>query len=331
MKIAFTICSNNYWSQSKVLFSSLINTNPDYVLILGLIDKRSKNINYSINNEDITVIEVSNLVIPGGYNIFKNYNIIELCTAVKASYFKWIKKTYPEAEIILYFDPDIKVFSSLNDIEIELRHKSLVLTPHVYKPIPIDNRVVPNETLFLSYGIYNLGFIGISFQDQEVYDFLNWWEERLMKICYLDAGRGIYVDQLPINLAPVFYPKITSILFHYGMNAAPWNLHERQISLKNNEYYSNEDKLVFFHFSYIRFEKGKHPFYNRYELYPVLEELHENYRAELKENQFFEFKNMPCAYKLKSVYPKGKRILRWIIPPIFFKFFNYFQPEILIL
>ena len=328
MKIAFTICSNNYWAQAKVLFNSLINTNPDYVLIFGLIDKKSKDIDYSINNKNITVVEVADLNIPEEYRIFKKYNIIELSTAVKASYIKWIKKNYPEAEIILYFDPDIKVFSSLNDIETELKHKSVVLTPHVYKPVPIDNKVIPNETLFLTYGIYNLGFIGISFKDREVYDFLDWWEDRLMKVCYLDAGDGIYVDQLPINLAPIFYPKITSVLFHYGMNVAPWNLHERQISLKNNEYYANDDKLVFFHFSYIRFVKGKHPFYNRYDVYPVLEELYETYRADLKESRFLEFKNIPCRYKLKKVYPKSERIIKAITPPVFFRFSNYIKSKI---
>lgn len=319
MKIAFTICSNNYWAQAKILFQSLADTNPDYTLVFGLVDKKVNEIDYTIARKDINVVEVLELNILEEYNIFEKYNIIELNTSVKASYIKWIKKTYPEAEIIFYFDPDIKVLSLLSEIEIELKSKSIVLTPHIYKSIPVDDSF-PNESLFLNYGIFNLGFIGISFYDQEIYDFLNWWEERLMKQCFMDLNNGVFVDQLPINYVPIFYPKMTKILFHDGMNVAPWNLHERRISLRDGVYYANEKKLIFFHFSNIRFEKGKHPNYSRYEIYPVLEELHETYRKELKENCFIELKALPCCYKVKPLRrPMWQQIIKGITPPILMK------------
>lgn len=316
MKIAFTICSNNYFAQAKVLLQSIANTNSNYTLVLGLVDKKADAIDYTIKNGNVSIIEVSLLDIPKEYNIFKKYNIIELNTSVKASYIKWIKKNYPEAEQILYFDPDIKVFSSLKELEAELKVNSIVLTPHIYKPIPID-AFYPSESSFLNHGIFNLGFIGISFQNNQVYDFLDWWEERLMKQCFIDQKHGIFVDQLPVNYAPIFYREITKILFHDGMNVAPWNLHERKISIRNNEYCANEDNLVFFHFSSICFDQGKHPAYNRYDLYPILEELHEVYRKDLKENRFLELKSFPCYYKLKPVRrPLWKQILKGITPPI---------------
>jgi len=316
MKIAFTICSNNYLAQAKILLQSLSNTNADYVLILGLVDKKLESIDYTIKNTNIIIVEISLLNIPEEYNIFQKYNIIELSTAVKASYIKWIKKTYPKVEQIYYFDPDIKIFSSFKEIEVELKNKSIVLTPHIYKPIPMDN-FIPDETLFLNYGIYNLGFIGISFEQLRVYDFLNWWEERLMKQCFINVENGIFVDQLPINYVTVFYPEITKILFHDGMNVAPWNLQERQISIKGKEYYANDKKLLFFHFSNICFEKGKHPIYNRYELYPMLEELYDAYRDELKKNYFFELRKLPCWYKVKPIKKPVRQRILGIMPQKF--------------
>jgi hypothetical protein len=309
MKIAFTICSNNYWAQARVLFQSLFDTNPDYKLILGLVDKKNDFINYSINDGIVEVIESGQIGISNEYNIWTKYDIIELNTSVKASYIKWIKQTYNNAEIILYFDPDIKVFSTLSEIESNLKEKSIVLTPHIYKPIPIDC-LSPNESLFLNYGIYNLGFIGISFIHEQVFDFLDWWEERLMKQCFINISKGIFVDQLPINLVPIFFPKITKIIFNYGMNVAPWNLHERRISFKENEYYVNENKLIFFHFSNIQFKTGKHLIYNRYKLYPTLENLYNQYKQELIKNGFFELKHLNCFYKTK---PIKKNILKRII------------------
>jgi len=316
MKIAFTICSNNYWAQAKVLFKSLHETNPDYKLVLGLVDKKHKEVDYTIDGEELVdIVEVSQLNIPDKFNIFQKYNIIELNTAVKPSYIKWIKEKYVEAEVVLYFDPDIKIFSSLFDIESSLRDKSIVLTPHIYNPIPNDN-LNPTESVFLNYGVFNLGFIGISFKNRKVFDFLDWWENHLMIQCFINPSYGIFVDQLPINHAPIFFPDITQILFNYGMNAAPWNLHERQITLQDGKYYANKDLLIFFHFSNIHFSKGKHPIYNRYEIYPVLENLYEKYRSELIKNSFLELKSMRCFYKVQPVKMNlFSRIMKNLTPP----------------
>jgi hypothetical protein len=228
---------------------------------------------------------------------------------------KWIKATF-NADMILYFDPDIKVFSSLAYIEGELEKYAVVLTPHIYKPISEDE-FFPPEKLFLQYGIYNLGFIGISFINNEVFDFLEWWEERLMKHCFIDIRNGLFVDQLPITFVTVFFSTISKVLFHYGLNVAPWNLHEREISMRNSEYYSNGDKLVFFHFSNICFSDGKHPVYNRYEVYPVLEQLFEQYRQELLDNSFHELKSLKPYYRLRPIEEGlfrriGKFIMRHI-------------------
>ncbi|MDR0604809.1 MAG: hypothetical protein LBG80_10945 [Bacteroidales bacterium] len=297
-KIAFTICSNNYVAQANVLFRSLFRTNPDYKLILGLVDKINPNIEYGVDGVMVEVVEVENLDITVEYDIFHKYNIVELNTSVKASYIKWIKK-FRDADIILYFDPDIKVFSSFSIIENSLREKSIILTPHILNPIPLDD-LWPNENLFLTRGIYNLGFIGVSFTDKRVFDFLDWWEERLMKQCFDYISKGLFVDQLPVTLVSVFFHEIVKVLFHYGMNAAPWNLHERVLTLKDSKYYFNNDELIFYHFSYISLKKRKHNMYNRYENYPLLEEFYEGYIEELKQNCYFERKNIECYYKVKS-------------------------------
>ena len=44
MKIAFTICSNNYLSLARVLGKSLVKHNPEYKFIIGLVDKRDPSI-----------------------------------------------------------------------------------------------------------------------------------------------------------------------------------------------------------------------------------------------------------------------------------------------
>src|SRR5687767_2306890 len=113
MKIAFTICSNNYLAHAKVLIATLFEHNPDYKFIVGLVDQKSDLIDYDFDDR-LEVIPIDELDLNKMYSIYDKYNIIELNTSVKASYFKKIKQTFPEASLIIYFDPDIAIFTTLS-------------------------------------------------------------------------------------------------------------------------------------------------------------------------------------------------------------------------
>ena len=61
---------------------------------------------------------------------------------------------------VLYIDPDIQVFHSLEDLAAGAEEHGIVLTPHVTAPMPRDGKMT-SETSILASGIYNLGFIGV--------------------------------------------------------------------------------------------------------------------------------------------------------------------------
>ena len=116
--IVFTLCSNNYLAQAKTLADSISRHNPDYKFIIGLVDDYSEEIDYSFFSH-YTIIPVAQIEIPDFDNLWKKYSIVEFNTCVKASYFKYIFKSYKDAEAIIYFDPDITVYHSLEIIEKE--------------------------------------------------------------------------------------------------------------------------------------------------------------------------------------------------------------------
>ena len=68
MKLAFTLCSNNYLAQSKVLVASFLQNNPDYTFIIGVADNLSFEIDYSffLPAKIIAVTEIPNV----SFNIF---------------------------------------------------------------------------------------------------------------------------------------------------------------------------------------------------------------------------------------------------------------------
>ena len=154
MKIAFTLCSNNYLAQAKTLGDSLLKYNPDYKFIIGLVDRLSPKINYS---KDIVheIIQIEDIGIADFDELWKKYNIIELNTCVKPSIFRYLFKNNPDIEFLFYFDPDILLYDKLSVIESKFKENDFIITPHIISPLALSEHR-PNEYDFLNYGIYNI-------------------------------------------------------------------------------------------------------------------------------------------------------------------------------
>lgn len=274
-KIVFTLCSNNYIAQATVLGDSVIRHNPDYLFCIGLVDKHIADVSYP-ESEKSTVIPVDKLVNPEIQKLISTYGIVEFNTAVKPFYFEYFFQQY-KAETIIYLDPDICVYSSFAQIDNILKEYSIVITPHANSPLELDG-LYPNDTVFLKYGVFNLGFIALRNYDSAK-NFIHWWQERLINYGRNSDKQGTYVDQKWINLVPVFFPDLVYILEDPGYNMAFWNLHERMLGKKNEQWMVNEKyPLVFFHFSQfdpIRFRLAKgqnrYSFTNRQDLKPLFE------------------------------------------------------------
>ncbi|WP_333819862.1 glycosyl transferase [Ohtaekwangia sp.] len=300
--IVFTLCSNNYLAHAKTLGDSLKKHNPDVHFIIGLVDERDPAIDYSYF-APYEVLPYSEI----GYAFFSEmlakYNVIEFNTAVKPFYFEYIFKQYGKNSMVYYIDPDIAFYSSLESLNESLKNKNIVITPHLTKAqLPVS----PFETMVLNVGIYNLGFIGIR-NTEESGNFLVWWQERLKDHCYIDYARGLFVDQIWINLVPLIF-KDVEVLMNPGYNMACWNFHERKLLSKEGKYFVNEEHpLVFFHFS------GFKPLNMQYvskiktreftlEARPDLKDLFHEYAKWLLDNDYAKF----SASKPKLKFGHGK-------------------------
>ncbi len=298
MNLAFTICSNNYLAQAKILGDSLIEKNPGYTFYIFLVDKKYSKIDYDFFSPH-TVIEVEDLYGNEFLALWQKYDIVELNTAVKASVFKYLFSKFENLSCLFYFDPDIMIFEKLECLEIELATSDIILTPHILTPIPID-KFMPGENTFLNFGIYNLGFLGVK-RTINVFSFLDWWEERLLKFGFNDPGSGFYVDQLWINLVPILFRNV-KILNKYGYNVGPWNLHERCYIIKENESYKMPDSsnLVFYHFSSYSYKTPLviSKYYNRHKFkdVPGLKALYTHYHNLLIENKIQYYSSLKCFY-----------------------------------
>lgn len=158
-------------------------------------------------------------------------------------------------EAVLYCDPDIVVFSRLDDLLGELKLNSVLLTPHQTKPEHTIQAIIDNEICSLRHGLYNLGFIGVK-NDEEGRAFSEWWSERLYHFCSDKLERGLWVDQKWIDFAPVFFEGI-KILKSPRFNVAPWNLTTRELKGTFEEGFTVDGQpLGFYHFT--GFDSGAH-------------------------------------------------------------------------
>jgi len=287
-----TIVSVNYLPYAQTLCDSFLAFHPDCKFYVLLVDRLPDAVSLTGKNFELVLAE--ELGIPGFDAIAFKYGILELNTNVKPTFLKHLLAK--GVDQLVYFDPDIQIYSALDPIYAALDTSSIVLTPHCTSP----NEERPySEVLLLASGVYNLGFIAVS-RTAESARFLDWWEQRCLTLGYDERWTGVFVDQKWINLVPCYFDSVL-VLKHPGCNMAYWNLHERVIEKTSGSWVVNGTApLVFYHFSGISVDGSnrisKHT--DQFDLVsrPDLAELFESYRRRLVANGIRNYSQFPYAF-----------------------------------
>ena len=247
----FTLCSNNYLPFALSLGQSVKSFEPDACFLIGLVDKFSPQIDYSVwkQFEFLTCFDL-------GYTEFESmlsrYDIIEFNTAVKPFYFEYLFGKYSEIDTIYYLDPDLCFYQSPEVMDREWEDAEILLTPHL---IDVPQKPNTGELTSLGHGIYNLGFMGLR-RGKESLRLIQWWKERLKEHCRIDKCRGIFVDQKWIDLAAFFFDNIKSVK-HPGWNMAWWNFSERKLLKTSQGYSVNQDETLLLFFILVDSNRSK--------------------------------------------------------------------------
>src|SRR5664279_5896315 len=124
MRIAFTICSNNYLAHSKILGKSLKKHEAGLKFYIFLCDKKINEIDYTILADEIIPIQD---IEPQFDDLALKYNIVELNTCVKPAVFEYLFRDKNTSKA-LFFDPDIKIYSPISTLYDELETSTIILT-----------------------------------------------------------------------------------------------------------------------------------------------------------------------------------------------------------
>jgi hypothetical protein len=246
MIVVLTLCSANYLAQAKTLADSVLEHNPEYHIVIGLVDHVPQDLNPSYWQPH-ELIPVEDLAIPSLAEMVGKYDIVELNTAVKPFYLEYLYHRNTQAKAVIYLDPDILVLSDLSPVLDKLDSNNILVTPHSCTFDDSSTNLF-YELSMLRTGIYNLGFIATA-RSEATFSFLKWWQARLREHCYYQPGSGNFVDQLWVTLAPLYFPGIL-VEKNPGCNMCYWNHFERRLTIRDGHYIVNgEHELLFYHFS----------------------------------------------------------------------------------
>lgn len=303
-----TIIARNYIAHARTLAQSFNQVHPDGTCSVLVIDDPGDFIDPAQEPFELVTLEEIGLDHPE--RMAASYDVMELSTAVKP----WLLRTLlerPGVESVMYLDPDIRIFESLEEIEQRALRSSVVLTPHFTSPLPRDD-LKPSEEDILIAGTYNLGFIGLG-AGQTAEQLLDWWSERLEHHCLNDPEQGRFVDQRWIDLAPGIWPSV-DILRDTSFNIAYWNLPTRRLETDGDAYRVDGSPLRFFHFSGFDPRRprqlSKHQ--NRIDVAadPALARICGEYAEELLSNGFEEAVGWPYGWDEMAIGLKLDRPAR---------------------
>lgn len=167
----------------------------------------------------------------------KNRSAVEYYFTCKASLVLFIFKKVPAAESVTYLDGDLFYFADPELAHAAAGDHSIAITPHRFTPALSDN---------LRCGIYNAGWIRFR-HDENAMKCLRWWRERCLEWCHDHCDSGRYTDQKYLEEFGARFCEV-KVLDHPGINLAPWNLVNHQLTFENGRLLADGQPVIVFHF-----------------------------------------------------------------------------------
>jgi hypothetical protein len=246
MKAIYTTTSLSHLYKVKTFTDSVAAFDPDVRLYVVLVEEIGREREAAVAR----LIPEAHFLYPKDLppqelaSINPAYNYLEACCAYRPFFGELLFEAYG-VERLIYMDSDMLQYASLQPAFEELLLTNFILTPHNNAPAPLSE--VANEQGMLRCGIYNAGFIGMR-RGEECKRFLAWWKDRMRQYCIMDASQGFYLDQIWLNMVPVYYKKV-KVEKDPGYNVAYWNLFQRQVEKQGDTLQVDGNKLRFFHYS----------------------------------------------------------------------------------
>ncbi len=238
-----TIITANYFFYIKALYDSLERFNTDASFHVLVVDQIETPLSYK--NIVVHALKTIKERYPEDYGLIQKYETDKESNLRWALKPLWLKYLLEEkgCNKALFLDPDLYFYQDPTFLFELLDKNKVILTPHWRSSKPEIDAV--NFDLLFIGGIYNAGFFGCTSSAIHV---LDWW----LKACSYKMSKedGYYVDQVFLNLMPVYFHDDVAQIQHKGCNVSNWNTVECERTVANGEVLINNIyPVVFIHFT----------------------------------------------------------------------------------
>jgi len=244
-----TVVTRNYLAYAKAVMAQCQRHEPDVSRYVVIADRLPSGTAAALGNT--TIIYGDDLGIANWPRYSFQYTPFELACALKPHALSYLFRQHG-CDALIYLDGDMGLYGPMTTVWRALENESIVLTPHLLRPLPEDG-MRPHESAFLSSGTFNAGFLGIR-KSPTSDAFIQWWQAMTDKHCYIDHAAGQFVDQKWLGIVPGLFDDVR-ILRHFGINAGHWTLsqadfHSRPTTgISESGLFVDQDPLLLFHFS----------------------------------------------------------------------------------
>ncbi|HEX3588970.1 MAG TPA: glycosyltransferase family 4 protein [Pseudonocardiaceae bacterium] len=245
LPVACTVVARNYLPAAMVLARSYLAYHPEHRFVIALLD----------GDAVPSPVEGCRIVGADWFDVDRteylrmamSYTVVELAAAMKPLL---LRQLLGEAPVVLFLEPDIKVFAPFGEVVKLAADNDIVLTPRFTEPLPRDDHE-PAEASIMARGLFDLGFLAVS---DGAKAFLDFWAERLRHDAIVAPESQVFADQRWADQIPALFRH--TVVRDPAYNAAYWNLHERTLSEQADGTLAvNGEPLRFFHFAGYRPEQ----------------------------------------------------------------------------
>lgn len=235
-----TLFDKNYLSRGIILYNSLKQNCVDFKLYVLALDNFTSDF---LEKEGYLEIELIKLKDLEDYDSElkeskKNRSLIEYYFTISPCLPLYILNNF-KIDHVCTLDADLLFFSSPQKVFDKLENHSVIITPHKFSKSLIHLN---------SYGLFNVSF-QIFKNNSVAINCLKIWRLDCLKACAdIIVSGDNFADQKYLDKWPNLLNEELFILNDNVCGIAPWNVSNYDLKYINNILFSNNDRVIFYHF-----------------------------------------------------------------------------------
>ncbi len=242
--VFFSIASSRQLANAKVLLDSIKNNYPESETFLVLAERR-------VVAEEVAatgkfghqIVSIDQLEIDDLERFAFQYDADEFHGALKPWSLDYFLKRF---ESVIYFDPDIELFSKPVEILKYLSEYEAVVTPCATFPLP-DDGLFPSNIGLMRAGQFHSGFFAIR-SSREAREFARYWKDETHRgLATIDPFDSWMGNQLLFSGITSFIGPVM-VIRRQDHHFSIWNSSQRQLSLIDGRLTTSDGPLVFINF-----------------------------------------------------------------------------------